>query len=184
MLREVCVRTKTIVFIALSAALLAVCAWMTVPFAVPFTMQTFAVFLVLTVLGGAKGTAAIALYIAIGAVGLPVFSGFTGGVSALFGPTGGYIFGFLLTGGAKLLFEKLFKDPKLDIPALVLGLFLCYAAGTAWFVIVMNGRGSAYSFGAALMTCVVPYILPDALKLALAVFVGGRIKKALAKRKE
>ena len=147
-------------------------------------MQTFAVFLVLTVLGGVEGIIAIAVYIALGVVGLPVFSGFSGGVSALFGPTGGYIWGFLIIGAVKILFEKLFKNPKLDIPAFIVGLVLCYAAGTAWFVLVMRGRGNPFSFGAALMTCVAPYIIPDAVKLALAVFAGTRIRKALDKKKE
>ncbi len=177
-------KTKAVVSIALAAAILAVSAWITVPFAVPFTMQTFAVFLVLTVLGGLQGTVAIAVYIAVGAVGAPVFSGFSGGISALLGPTGGYIWGFLIMGAVKLLFEKLFKNPKLDIPALVIGLALCYALGTVWFVLVMRGRGNPFSFGAALMTCVVPYIIPDALKLALAFFTGRRIRKALNRKKE
>ena len=78
-----------LVLIALFAALMALCAWVTVPYAVPFTMQTFGVFLALLLLGGKRGTICMAVYLLLGAVGLPVFSGFRGGVGALVGSTGG-----------------------------------------------------------------------------------------------
>ena len=145
-------KLRSIIRIALMSALLAVCAWITIPFAVPFTMQTFGVFLALTVLGGVEGTIAVAVYIALGAIGIPVFSGFTGGFSALLGPTGGYILGFLAMGGVRIIFDKTVKNPKLEIPFDILGLLLCYLMGTVWFVTVMNGRGTAYTFGAALVT--------------------------------
>ncbi len=168
-----------IVRVAVTAALLAVCSWVSIPFPVPITMQTFGVFLALTACGGVEGTLGLLVYIALGAVGVPVFAGFSGGVSALFGPTGGYIFGFLLTGGAKLLFEKLFGRTRLELPALALGLLLCYACGTAWFMFIMNSRGGDYTLGSALMTCVVPFILPDAAKLALGSAVGRRLRPVI-----
>ena len=101
-------KMNSITRIAMMTALLAICSWITIPFAVPFTMQTFAVFLALIICGGVEGSIAIAVYIALGAVGIPVFSGFSGGVSALIGPTGGYIFGFLL-------FEHLYRN-KFELP--------------------------------------------------------------------
>ncbi len=84
--------------IALFAAIIAVCSWIQIPMTVPFTMQTFAVFCALTTLGGKGGTISILIYIVLGAVGVPVFAGFTGGIGILFGTTGGYIIGFLFTG--------------------------------------------------------------------------------------
>ena len=86
-----------LVLIALFAALMALCAWVTVPYAVPFTMQTFGVFLALLLLGGKRGTICMAVYLLLGAVGLPVFSGFRGGVGALVGSTGGYLVGFIVS---------------------------------------------------------------------------------------
>ena len=80
-------RTVELAYIALGAALISVCAWITVPLTVPFTMQLFAVFFVLTALGGRNGTIAIAVYLLLGAVGCPVFAGFTGGFGALIGMT-------------------------------------------------------------------------------------------------
>ena len=91
-------KTKEIILISLSAALICICSWIQVPSAVPFTLQTFAVFLVSAVLGAKKGVAATLVYILLGAVGLPVFSGFQGGVGVLLGATGGYVFGFVFIG--------------------------------------------------------------------------------------
>ena len=91
-------RVVDLTYMAVCAALIAICAWITVPAAVPFTLQTFAIFFVLSLLGGKRGTIAILVYILLGAVGLPVFSGFNGGLGALLGTTGGYIFGFLFIG--------------------------------------------------------------------------------------
>lgn len=100
-------KTKDMAYIALMAVLISVCSWLSVPAAIPFTMQTYAVFTALLLLGGRRGSIAVAVYIALGAVGLPVFSGFAGGIGKLMGPSGGYIFGFMLTALCYWLFEKL-----------------------------------------------------------------------------
>ena len=101
-------RVVDLTYMAVCAALIAICAWITVPAAVPFTLQTFAVFCVLGLLGGKRGTVAILVYILLGAVGLPVFSGFNGGIGALLGTTGGYILGFIFIGLIYWAAEKLF----------------------------------------------------------------------------
>ena len=105
---------KRIVLISLMACLICVCSWLTIPMAVPFTMQTFAIFCALILLGGIDGTIAIMLYVVIGMIGVPVFSGFRGGVGHILGPTGGYIIGFVATGLIYLLFELFMKrqEPK------------------------------------------------------------------------
>ena len=89
---------RDLTLMGMMTAVMAVCAWITIPFTIPFTMQTFGVFITLRLLGGRKGTAVIGLYILLGIVGVPVFSGFGAGIGVLAGPTGGYIAGFLLTG--------------------------------------------------------------------------------------
>lgn len=92
-------RTRDLVLIAIFAAMMAVCAWISVPvLAVPFTLQSFGVFMALLCLGGKRGTAAICVYVLLGAVGAPVFSGFNGGIGAIMGATGGYIIGFIFSG--------------------------------------------------------------------------------------
>ena len=173
-------KTRSMVYIALFAVLMAVCAWISVPAAVPFTMQTFAVFLAVGVLGGRKGTLAIAVYILMGAVGMPVFSHFTGGLGVLFQATGGYILGFLFTALLQWGMETaLGRRPWVRIISMVLGLLACYAFGTAWFVILYTRSTGAIGFGTALLWCVAPYILPDLAKMALALTLTRRLRSAL-----
>ncbi len=177
-------KTKKLTFAAAGTGILVICSWITVPFTVPFTLQTFAVFLLLNFLGGKLGTASIAVYILMGVAGLPVFSGFTGGIGRILGPTGGYIIGFLLSGTVYILFEKHFcKSFASRMIISFTALIICYAAGTVWFVSVYNTTGSI-SFGAALMSCVVPFIIPDAIKLVLADFVGVKLKRILLSGKD
>ena len=87
-------KAKDLCYTALMAVLISVCSWISIQTVVPFTMQTFAVFCALELLGGTRGTMAVAVYLLLGAVGVPVFAGFTGGVGILFGTTGGYLLGF------------------------------------------------------------------------------------------
>ena len=172
-------RIRALCEIAMAVAVMAVCAFITVPFSlVPFTMQTFGVFLVLFLLGGRRGTVAVTLYLALGAVGAPVFAGFHGGVGVLLGPTGGYLWGFLACALLYLALEKLCcRHILIESLVLVGGLALCYACGTAWFVHI-----TARTVPEALMLCVVPYIVPDLLKLYLACFIAGRVRHVVSKR--
>ena len=165
---------KSITYTSVMSAIIAVCAWLTIPAAVPFTMQTFGVFFALLFLGGKRGTAAIALYLILGAIGLPVFSGFSGGIGHILGATGGYMLGFLITGLIYILFERMGKSTKMAVFSLLLGLLACYAFGTLWFSVYKEGM----SFLPALSVCVLPFIVPDLVKLALAVILTGRLKKA------
>ena len=90
-------RLRDLILIALFAALLAICSWISLPFfTLPITMQTFALFCTVGILGTRRGALAVLLYLALGLVGLPVFSGMTGGFAVLLGPGGGYLIGFLL----------------------------------------------------------------------------------------
>ena len=164
------------VYIAAGAALIAVCSWISIPTAIPFTMQTFAVFLLMLVLGGKRGTSAVLVYLLLGAAGLPVFSGFTGGIGILLGNTGGYLAGFLLLGVVYMIAERLFGE-KLQIKtsALLTGLAVCYAFGTAWFMLVYTKANGAVGLGTVLGWCVLPFILPDLVKLALALALSRRL---------
>ncbi len=158
-------------------ALIAVCSLICVPFAVPFTLQTFAVFLSLFVLGGKRGTLALLAYICLGLAGLPVFAGFVGGFAVLFGATGGFLLGFIL---AALIFwagERIFgKKSSVLLVSAALGLAVCYIFGTVWYATVYAG-GDDVGFAAAVATCVLPFIVPDVCKMALAFFLGKRLKK-------
>ena len=174
------VTVKRMSVIALSAVVICICSWITVPFTVPFTMQTFAVFFVLLVSGGRDGTLAVALYILLGIVGVPVFSGFRGGIGHLMGPTGGYIIGFLFTGLIYMLAEPwMARQKKVTAFVLLFGLFLCYTVGTLWFSAVYTKTGNPMGVISILSMCVFPYIIPDLIKMRLAMFLAGRIRKVL-----
>ncbi|MGN1003393.1 MAG: biotin transporter BioY [Oscillospiraceae bacterium] len=174
-------RTRDLVYIALFAVLMAVCSWISIPILqVPYTLQTFAVFLAVGVLGGKRGTLAVLVYILLGAVGVPVFSGFTGGLGILLGNTGGYIIGFLFTALVMWLMEALLgKKIWVLAVSMVVGLIVCYAFGTAWFMVVYARNAGAVGLGTALGWCVIPYIIPDLVKIALALLLSRRLGKIL-----
>ncbi len=167
-----------LVLIALVVALMAMCAWITIPAAVPITMQTFGVFLALLLLGGKRGAICMAVYLLLGAVGVPVFSGFRGGVSALVGSTGGYLVGFIVSALLMWALTGFARRNRWTLAvALAVSLLACYAFGTVWFVVVSVRAGKAMTFGTALSFCVLPYILPDAAKIWLAYFLSKRLKR-------
>lgn len=169
---------KRMSLIAMMTCIMIVCSWLTIPAAVPFTMQTFAVFCSLILLGGKASLTSLMLYVFIGSVGIPVFSGFQGGIGHILGPTGGYIVGFIISAAFYWLLEPLLaKSEKVRLVALVGALLICYLFGTLWFLAVYGIRGSSYSFGAVLSLCVFPYIIPDIIKLALAWFVSKKVRK-------
>lgn len=168
--------TRDITYIALGAVLITICSWLSVPATVPFTMQTFAVFCVLSLLGGKRGTLAVVVYLLVGAAGLPVFGGFTGGIGILLGNTGGYMVGFIFIGLIYTLAEKLFgRRLWAEAAALTLGLAVCYGFGTAWFMLVYARTDGAVGLMTALGWCVFPFIVPDLAKLALALLVARRV---------
>lgn len=172
-------KIRTLVYIALVAAIICVTApWMIpnpISPLVPFTLAIFVISLFSLIFGAKVSVPATALYIIIGAIGVPVFSGFAGGFGKLAGPTGGYIVGFLglafLAGlSAYPKFSALWKR----ILLLVAGLAVAYAFGTVWFV-VSTGNALLPS----LMLCVVPYIPFDLAKLGLALGLSAAVKGRL-----
>ena len=172
------ITTKELVFTALMAVIIAVCSWISIPTTVPFTLQTFGVFMAVGLLGGRKGTISVLVYILLGAVGVPVFAGFSGGIGVLFGTTGGYIVGFLLSGLVYWAMTAAFGEKlPIMIIAMVLGLLVCYAFGTAWFMIVYAKNTAPIGLLTALGWCVFPFIIPDCIKIALAVVLTKQLKK-------
>ena len=158
---------------ALFCVVLVLCSWCAVPFAVPFTLQLLGVFLAVGYLKTAKGTHCVTVYLCLGALGLPVFAGFQGGVGAFFGPTAGYLLGLLplcLVSGwlypkAKTLWGK--------GCAFALGLLVQYTLGVLWYALVYT-KGEM-SFFTALSLCVVPFLLPDLLKILVGVWLLQRL---------
>ena len=169
---------KEMVFIAMFAVIIAVCSWISIPTTVPFTLQTFGIFCAVGMLGGKRGSLAVLVYILLGAVGIPVFAGFSHGIGALLGATGGYIIGFLLLAMTYWLMTSLLGEKlHVVIAAMVLGLLICYAFGTIWFMIVYAKNNEAVGLWTALGWCVFPFIIPDLLKMVLAILLTKRIGK-------
>lgn len=171
-------QARDMAYVAIMSVVIAICSWISVPTTVPFTLQTFAVFLAVGVLGGRRGTFAVLVYILLGAVGLPVFAGFNGGLGILLGTTGGYIIGFLFSA---LLYwgmtRVLGTGTPVMVAAMVLGLVICYAFGTVWFMqVYVRTAQKAVTLGTALGWCVIPFIVPDLVKIALAVVLTRLLK--------
>lgn len=175
-------KTYDMVCIAIFAVLMTVCSWIAVPTTVPFTMQTFGLFLTVGVLGGKRGTLAILIFILLGAVGIPVFSGFTGGLGILFGTTGGYIIGFIFSGLVMWAMEKLIGRKTWALAlAMVLAMIVYFTFGTAWFMAVYGRTVGPIGLGAVLGWCVLPFVIPDILKMMLALMLCGRLSRMIEK---
>ena len=168
-------KTRDVALVGLFAALIVICAWISIPLGpVPVTLQTFAVFLSAALLGSRRGTLAVGVYVLLGVVGLPVFSGFKG-LNPL---TFGYVLGFLPLGLLTAASGKLFPGKKLALPlGMALGLAVCYLIGTVWFWYVMHFRGTEYGFGKIVRLCVAPFVVPDLVKMGLAYFLSQKLSK-------
>lgn len=170
-------RTRSIAFIALSVALLAVSAWITVPLGpVPFTLQTFVEVFVLLALRPKEAVSASAIYLLMGAIGLPVFSSMRGGIGVILGPTGGFLWGFLLGTIAALAFLKVMKKRSivLEYAAAIVFLAVCYLCGWAQLAFG-TGMGAEAAFAAG----VAPFVVIDLIKIAFAVPVARAVRKAV-----
>ncbi|MFR5875442.1 MAG: biotin transporter BioY [Eubacterium sp.] len=171
-------KTIDVVYIGLSAALIAICSWISIPLpTVPITLQTMGVVLIASLFGAKRGMIATVIYIVLGAIGVPVFSEFSGGIGVLTGPTGGYIIGFIFT--AIIVGITADKTNKLWalILSMVAGILVCYAFGTAWFAYVYAKTSGAQPLMTILGWCVFPFLLPDAVKIVIAAILTNRLKR-------
>ena len=171
-------KVKDMTLTAVMAALICIAGPLTIVAGpVPLSLATFAVMLTGAVLGKKRGTAAVGLYLLIGIIGIPVFSGFSGGFQKLAGVTGGYLVGYLPCAFfAGLGAERAEREGrKWILPAMmVLGTAVLYTVGTAWFMI-QTGDG----LGAALGLCVLPFLPGDAVKIAAVTLIVPTVKKGI-----
>ena len=157
---------------------------------VPFTMQILVVALCALVCTPGQAALAMGGYALLGGLGLPVFSAMRGGLAVLAGPTGGYIYGYILTVALGALLRRSVCPPAArsanaarcaaaDATCLVVTVLVCYAVGTAHFMAVSALAGSSVGLGYVLGVCVVPFILPDVLKCVAAAFVAAALRRAV-----
>lgn len=173
-------KTKKITMIGLMTAVTCILGppSLPLPFSpVPITLTNFAVFLSIYILGMKYGTISLLIYLALGTIGLPVFSSFSGGLGKLAGPTGGYLFGFIFLALIHGFFMLRFhKKTFASIIGMTLGMIACYLFGTIWLALHMS-----LTFKAALMIGVIPYLPGDAVKIALAAIIGPKLSSAIQK---
>lgn len=174
------IRTKQMVLIALMTAVTCVLGPLSIPLPfspVPISLTNFAIFLAIFVLGMKNGTISFIIYLLLGAVGVPVFSSFRGGLQVLAGPTGGYLIGFiflaLIMGFALDHFDRKLVP---TIIGMIIGMVVCYAFGTVWLAKLLS-----LSFKEGLMMGVIPYLAGDAAKIIIAAIVGPKLYGATQK---
>ncbi len=169
-------KTLNITIVALFSALTALFSQIAIPMPsmVPINLATLAVFLVAGLFDYKISLTSMLIYIALGLVGLPVFAGLRGGFGVLLGPTGGYIIGYALAALVIGLLKNLCKDVKIyhHVLFMIIGLFACYAIGTAWFMYQQQ-----VDLLSALLLCVVPYLIGDAIKITIAAIIVTRLSK-------
>ena len=165
--------TNNAVYGALFAAVLTLCAWITIPTPIPVTLQTFGVYVALLLSGARRGTMAVAVYLLLGGVGVPVFSGFHGGLGSLFGPTGGYLWGLLGLCGVYALCTHRRSSLAAKLTGLLLGTLLCYGLGGGWFLWQTAADPLAVVYATAV------FAAADGVKLWLAIYVKKRLGEAI-----
>ena len=171
-------KTRDIVYMSVFTAMISICSWISIPASIPFTLQTMGVFTTVGLLGGKRGTLTVLTYILLGAIGIPVFAGFTGGVSVLLGTTGGYIMGFLLSALLMWGIETIMGRNQIVLAfSMVAGLIVCYVFGTAWFMLIYTQHSGVIGLSTVLGLCVIPFIIPDLIKIGVALFLANRLKK-------
>lgn len=167
-----------IVFMGVFAALLCILAPNSIPIGtVPITLTNLVIYVCVYVLGVYFGTGSVCIYLLLGIAGLPVFSGYQGGLAKIAGPTGGYIVGFIfmaIIGG--LFIEISHRNIVLTVIGWIIGTAVAYAFGTVWFVNVMD---TSYAY--ALRVCVYPFILLDLAKIVVGTLLGKAVFLALKK---
>ena len=174
-------RSRSVAFTALSIAIITVSAWITVPIGpVPFTLQMFAV--AILVLAPKQSIGAIAGYLALGAIGVPVFSGMRGGIGVLMGPTGGFLWGYLIGVSLAVAVLALFRRRGIDNFAvgMLCGIvFTAVAYACGWFqYMFVAGVGPFESF----LVCVAPFVIVDVIKIAAATAVARAVIHAVPSR--
>lgn len=164
---------KEITIIAIYISLLTIFSWISIPLVIPFTLQTLMIFIIGYTLNLKKGLLVLISYIVLGILGLPVFSSFKSGITTFLGPTGGFLIGFF----PQIIFISLFIDIKkqkafIVIYKSIISLLICYIISALWFMLVYD---TTISFLKAVSIVILPFIIPDILKMYIAYIVSKKI---------
>lgn len=170
-------RTVSITITALMTALLCIAAPLTIPVgAIPVSLTPMILYIFVYVFGWKKTFVSFFIYLAMGAMGLPVFSGFQGGLHKITGPTGGYLVGFLLLTAACGFFCDFFKrNACMYVAGMILGILCAYVFGSIWYMVIME-----QTLKNTLIVCVIPFLPFDAMKIVASLLIAPRLKKSMS----
>ena len=169
------IKTYNIILCGLMAAIMCILAPLSIPMTVPVTLGTFVIFLMTYIMNYKYCLVSCVIYILLGMVGLPVFSGFSGGLGKIIGPTGGYILGYLFIALiCGYVNERFYNKRGIQILGMLISLIVCYAFGTLWFSYQQN-----MSVGESLIVCVYPFVIGDICKIICAAIVGDTLRKRI-----
>ncbi len=166
---------QNLTYAAMAISLITLCAWLSIPLGVGFTLQTLAVFLIASCFSIKISLPAVSAYVFLGIIGVPVFAGFRGGFAALVSPSGGFLIGFILSTVLVSMLRCLYKNSAIKhILILLFAQLICYASGTLWYIYVFCYANPS-PFGVALAICVLPFVIPDALKILFTAFLYRKL---------
>lgn len=170
------INTRQLTLVGVMAAVTCILGPLSLPIGVvPISLTNLVIYFAIYVLGGKRGTLSYIVYLFIGLVGLPVFSGFSGGFPKLFGPTGGYLIGFIFMAFISGIFiDKFPSKIYMCFFGMILGTITTYIFGTAWLAYQAH-----LTFNSALAVGVLPFIPGDLVKMVIASFIGPQIRKRL-----
>ena len=172
-------RLKNSILVALFSVIILICSRIAIPTVIPFTMQSFGVFLTLGILGGKKGCLSLLLYLTLGLIGIPISATGEAGFALFVGPTAGYFIGWILCGIIFWIFEsRMGNRNKTRLIFLSLGTVLCYISGTVWFVFVY-AYNTPIGLWSALCYYVFPFVFFDAAKLIIANIIADKLHKKI-----
>lgn len=187
-------KTSTLrsVFVALFAALISAGCFISIPLPglIPISIQNMFAILSGVLLGNVQGAAAVGIFLTLGALRFPVFSGMTGGIGIITGPSGGFLIGYFV--GA-LIAGIIARTPSVSekkrspvtvlriVLATLAGYVLNYAAGIPWYISVMTGKGKDVNMASALKACLIPFIPGDSIKIVLTIVLALLLRPAVAR---
>ena len=173
-------KLKNSILIALFSVILLICSRISIPYVIPFTLQSLGVFLTFGILGGKRGLLSLLLYFTLGLIGIPISASGEAGINLFFNPTTGYIIGWFLCGVMFWIVETKFGNcNKTRIIIFSIGTIICYAAGTVWFMLIYAYNKTAIGVWTALCYCVFPFIIFDIIKLLVATILTNKLQNKI-----
>ena len=173
-------RINDIVLISLSIILITISAWIEIPFIVPFTLQTLAIFIITGLFKFRISFLSVVIYIVMGIIGIPVFSGFQGGIGVLMKYTGWFLLGFILIPIIYNIINKLIIKKNISlIISFIISLIIIYLIGSIWFYFVYTNMNDNVNFIDCIVISVLPFIIPDLFKLFISLILINKLSNII-----